>query len=51
MTTDGTAWGGFDFSIDYEVDREQVGGLHRVGPLRPRRCANRRPRVPGDPRP
>lgn len=27
MTTNGTGWGGFDFSIDYEVDREQVGAL------------------------
>ena len=27
MTTNGTGWGGFDFTIDYEVDREQVGAL------------------------
>jgi len=27
MTTNGTGWGGFDLSIDYEVDREQVGAL------------------------
>ena len=27
MTTNGTGWGGFDFTIDYEVDRQQVGAL------------------------
>jgi hypothetical protein len=27
MTSNGTGWGGFDFTIEYEVDREQVGAL------------------------
>jgi hypothetical protein len=27
MTNNGTGWGGFDFTIEYEVDREQVGAL------------------------
>lgn len=27
MTNNGTGWGGFDFTIDYRVDREQVGAL------------------------
>lgn len=27
MTNNGTGWGGFDFTIDYDVDREQVGAL------------------------
>jgi hypothetical protein len=27
MTNNGTGWGGFDFTIDYLVDREQVGAL------------------------
>lgn len=27
MTNNGTGWGGFDFTIDYQVDREQVGAL------------------------
>jgi hypothetical protein len=27
MTTNGVGWGGFDFTIDYEVDRSQVGAL------------------------
>lgn len=27
MTSNGTGWGGFDFTIDYEVDRRQVGAL------------------------
>ncbi len=27
MTTNGTGWGGFDFTIDYDVDHEQVGAL------------------------
>lgn len=27
MTTNGMGWGGFDFLIDYEVDRHQVGSL------------------------
>lgn len=27
MTTNGTGWGGFDFTIQYEVDREQIGAL------------------------
>jgi hypothetical protein len=27
MTTNGTGWGGFDFTIDYEVDKRQVGAL------------------------
>jgi len=27
MTNNGTGWGGFDFTIDYEVDERQVGAL------------------------
>jgi germination protein M len=27
MTTDGTGWGGFEFTIDYQVDGRQVGAL------------------------
>lgn len=27
MTNNGTGWGGFDFTIDYEVDRPQTGAL------------------------
>jgi spore germination protein GerM len=27
MTSNGTGWGGFDFTIDYEVDHRQVGAL------------------------
>jgi spore germination protein GerM len=27
MTTNGTGWGGFDFTIRYEVDRAQMGNL------------------------
>jgi len=27
MTNNGTGWGGFDFTIDYEVDRRQTGAL------------------------
>lgn len=27
MTNNGTGWGGFDFTIDYEVDQRQVGAL------------------------
>jgi hypothetical protein len=27
MTTNGMGWGDFDFTIDYDVDREQVGSL------------------------
>ena len=27
MTNNGTGWGGFDFTIDYDVDRRQVGAL------------------------
>jgi hypothetical protein len=27
MTNNGTGWGGFDFTIDYEVDSRQVGAL------------------------
>ena len=27
MTTNGTGWGGFDFTIDYDVDTEQLGAL------------------------
>jgi hypothetical protein len=27
MTGNGSGWGGFDFTIDYEVDREQTGAL------------------------
>lgn len=27
MTNNGTGWGGFDFTIDYDVDSEQVGAL------------------------
>lgn len=27
MTNNGTGWGGFDFTINYDVDREQVGAL------------------------
>jgi hypothetical protein len=27
MTNNGMGWGGFDFTIDYTVDREQVGAL------------------------
>ena len=27
MTNNGTGWGGFDFTIDYDVDRQQVGSL------------------------
>ncbi|MGH8915644.1 MAG: GerMN domain-containing protein [Acidimicrobiia bacterium] len=27
MTTNGTGWGGFDFTVDYAVDEEQVGAL------------------------
>ncbi len=27
MTNNGTGWGGFDFTIDYDVQREQVGAL------------------------
>jgi germination protein M len=27
MTNNGTGWGGFDFTIDYDVDRQQVGAL------------------------
>lgn len=27
MTTNGTGWGGFDFTIDYDVDVEQTGAL------------------------
>jgi hypothetical protein len=27
MTSNGTGWGGFDFTIEYEVNREQVGAL------------------------
>jgi hypothetical protein len=25
MTSNGSGWGGFDSTIDYELDREQVG--------------------------
>lgn len=27
MTSNGTGWGGFDFTIDYDVDRAQLGAL------------------------
>lgn len=27
MTNNGTGWGGFDFTIDYEIDSRQVGAL------------------------
>jgi spore germination protein GerM len=27
MTNNGTGWGGFDFTIDYDVDRSQLGAL------------------------
>ncbi|HEX5694947.1 MAG TPA: GerMN domain-containing protein [Acidimicrobiia bacterium] len=27
MTNNGTGWGGFDFTIDYQVDRQQIGAL------------------------
>jgi spore germination protein GerM len=27
MTNNGTGWGGFDFTVDYEVDRRQTGAL------------------------
>lgn len=27
MTDSGSGWGGFDFTIDYHVDRRQVGAL------------------------
>lgn len=27
MTNNGTGWGGFDFTIDYDVDSRQVGAL------------------------
>jgi len=27
MTNNGIGWGGFDFTVDYDVDRRQVGTL------------------------